>query len=101
MITGVEVQILKANGEIAFRKYVIGQMGVVDLPNKSITKEKVTGIDISGGMENRLRIRFEGGRGISYNLTANNIVAWRTQVDGYYDKQSNYQSGIEWHDMAL
>ena len=100
MITGVEVKIFTGK-EIIGRTYVVGQIAEIPLKDGTIVKARVVSISASGGMENRLRIGFEGGRGMSFNLTAANIMAWRTQVDGYYDKQSNHQSGIEWHDMAL
>lgn len=102
MVSGISIKIFTGK-EIVTKKYVVGQITEVTMDDGFVVKARVESIDISGGMENRLRIRFEGGRGISFNLTAANVMAWRTQVDGYWDNQRSgiRCDGVEWPDMAL
>lgn len=101
MATGVRIEIFTGK-EIITQQYVVGQMAEVEMDDGRVINARVESVDISGGMENRLRIRFEGGRGISFNLTAANVMSWRTQVKGYWDNQrsSVWCDGVEWPDMA-
>ena len=100
MITGVEIKYMGADGEIYSRTYIVGQKPLLPIVHGE-ENPKVKYISESGGMENRLTIGFEGGRRINFNLTASNIMAWRTQVDGYYDKDSKHQQGQSWPDMPF